>query len=311
MKKIYTCLLAFAALMFVSGCGSPEPEFRPDIRPGVRDADRTPDIDPADAPPMPDAVRLTEGISYDSSPAWAPDGTKIAYASYNRGAQNIMALNLDYHADRISVIGASEQLTEGEFTDRDPSWSTEGGRIVFSSDRAGDFKLFTINFPAGELTELSIEGLQPRWSPAGDRIAFVYKNNISVIKLNDEPEQVMITTGGYNEFPSWSPDGSSIAFSSGYNIVRASDSGRERRSLTATAWNSQADWCRSRDRIVFASNRGGEYNLWKMNADGSNKVQLTDTSNFERFPRWSHDGRWIAFQADYEGSFDIWAIRVD
>ncbi len=311
MNRIMRFLPAFAALLFVSGCGSPETEFRPGVRPGVREADRVREREPAEDPETPEAVRLTEGLSYDSSPAWAPDGTKIAYASYSGGAQNIMVLSLDYHSDRISVTGEPEQLTEGDFTDRDPSWSTEGGSIAFSSDRTGNFKLFTVNFPAGELTELSIEGLQPRWSPAGDRIAFVYKNNISVIKFNEEPAQTMITTGGYNEFPSWAPDGSAIAFSSGYNIVRAGESGRERRSLTAAGWNSQADWCRSRDRIVFASNRGGQYNLWKMNADGSNKVQLTDTPNFERFPRWSHDGRWIAFQADYEGSFDIWAVRVD
>lgn len=310
MKRITICFLASAALMLAYGCGSPEPEFRPTIRPGTRDTAREPEREP-DEPSMPDAVRLTEGISYDSSPAWAPDGTKLAYASYSRGAQNIKVLNLDYHADRISVTGQPVRLTDGQFTDREPSWSTEGGLVVFSSDRTGNFKLFTVDFPEGELTELEIEGIQPRWSPAGDRIVFVYKNNISVIELNDEPAQAMLTRGGYNEFPSWSPDGSGIAFSSNYNIVSTTDSGRGKRSLTAGGWNSYADWCRSRDRIVFASNRGGGYNLWKMNSDGSNKVQLTDTPNFERFPRWSHDGRWVAFQADYEGSFDIWAIRVD
>ncbi len=311
IRKGWKYFLTSAAVLAAFGCGgSPEPEW-PAVRPGPGVADRTPAGVLPESEPLPEAVRLTEGAAYDASPCWSPDGTKIAYSSYSRGSQNIMMLYIDYHADRLSAAGEPERLTEGGFTDRDPSWSTEGGRIVFSSDRSGNFKLFTADILTGGLTELDFEGIQPRWSPAGDRIAFVYRNNIAVIRFNEEPERTMLTTSGFNEFPSWAPDGTGIVFSSGYNIVRTDDRGGSRRNLTASGWNSYSDWCRSRDRIVFVSNRAGAYNLWKMNSDGSGRVQLTDTPNMERFPRWSHDGRWVAFQADYEGTFDIWAIRVD
>ena len=311
IKKTWKCYFACAAVIAAFGCGGSPSPGSPTTWPGTRVADREPVDTPREAAGMPEAVRLTDSISYDASPTWAPDGTRMAYTSYSRGAQNILLLDIDYSFDRLEAAGEPEQLTGGEFIDRDPSWSTERNRIVFSSDRSGNFKLFIADIQSGELTELAFEGIQPTWSPAGDRIAFVYRNNIAVIKFNEEPERTMVTTAGYNESPSWSADGSWIVFSSGYNIVRTDDRGGSRRSLTASGWNSYSDWCRSRDRVVFVSNSGGEYNLWMMNSDGSNKVQLTDTSSFERFPRWSHDGRWVAFQADYEGSFDIWAIRVD
>ncbi len=312
IRKGWKYFLASAAVLTAFGCGgSTEPEWRPAVRPGPGVVDRDPAAAPHESAPMPEGVRLTESMDYDASPCWSPDGKKIAYSSYSRGSQNIMMLDIDYHADRLSATGEPERLTEGAFTDRDPSWSTEGNRIAFSSDRSGNFKLFTTDILTRELTELDFEGIQPTWSPAGDRIAFVYKNNIAVIRLNEEPVSTMLTTSGFNEFPSWAPDGTRIVFSAGYNIVRTDNLGESRRNLTASGWNSYSDWCRSRDRIVFVSNINGAYNLWKMNSDGSGRVQLTDTPNVERFPRWSHDGRWVAFQADYEGSFDIWAIRVD
>ncbi len=311
MNKILNCCILSVFIMAAFGCGQGQPVSRPPIRAGAGRAGAPEPGLPAAAVSMPDAVRLTEGIEYESSPCWSPDGTNIAYSSYSGGSQNIWIRPLDYHAENLAPSGEPEQITSGEFLDRDPSWSAEGNRIVFSSDRGGDFKLFLVDLDTRDPDPLDVEGIQPRWSPGGDRIAFVSKNNISVIQLNDSSEKVVLTTSGYNEFPSWAPDGGNIAFSSGYNIIRMDDTGSSRRNLTASAWNSQADWCRSRDRIVFVSNRSGQYNLWKMNADGSGKTQLTDTENVERFPRWSHDGRWVAFQSDYKGSFDVWAIKVD
>ena len=81
--------------------------------------------------------------------------------------------------------------------------------------------------------------------------------------------------------------------------------------LTSSGWNNQPDWSAEKDEVVLVSNRGGYYDLWKMKPDGSDEVQLTVGLLHEYSPRWSPDGEWIAFQADYEGSFDIWVIRSE
>ncbi len=260
---------------------------------------------------LPEPVRITAEMDYESFPAWSADGTFLIYSSYKAGAQNLWTVEIDYHAEYLSPAAHPRKLTEGDFFDRDPCLSVEGNRVLFSSNRNGRYELFILDKDTGDLAELNVRGTQPRWSPAGDRISYVHRNNIRILELNDQPEWRNLTTTGFNEFPSWSPDASWLSFSSGYNIVSTDTEGERRVHLTDSGWNSHSDWCSSRNRIVYVSNRGGKYNLWKMNADGSNKVQLTDTPNVESFPRWSHDGRWIAFQADYEGSYDIWAIRVD
>lgn len=299
-------LLACAVLLTSFGCGgAPGTDFplppRPSRPAGPAETEEVPEF--------PRGVRLTDGLSYDSSPCWSPDGTQIAYASYSSGSQNIWLSDIDYHARRLSPLGEPVRLTSGEFIDREPSW--HGRRLVFSSDREGDVKLFFADADTGEITATGLEALQPAWCPRGERIAAVHLNNICVLSPGREPERSFVTYSGFNESPSWSPDGKELVFSSGYNIVRADADGGAKRSLTASGWNSQPDWCRTRDRVVFVSNRGGQYNLWKMNSDGSGKTQITDTPHVERSPKWSQDGRWVAFQADYEGSFDIWAIMVD
>jgi TolB protein len=52
--------------------------------------------------------------------------------------------------------------------------------------------------------------------------------------------------------------------------------------------DNSPSWSPDGTRIVFASNRGGEMDLWVMNADGSNPVQITNTVESESHPAWAH-----------------------
>ena len=66
------------------------------------------------------------------------------------------------------------------------------------------------------------------------------------------------------------------------------------------------------DRIVYASNTGGLYDLWIVNADGSNSHRLTEsTGEANIFPTVSPDGRYIVFSSDRTGSNNIWRIDAD
>lgn len=64
-------------------------------------------------------------------------------------------------------------------------------------------------------------------------------------------------------------------------------------------------------RIAFTADRDGGYDIYVVNADGSNETRLTDWAGSEFGPRWSPDGTHIAFNADRAGGFDIWTIEVD
>jgi TolB protein len=313
-KKYLNNFLVLALALFLFGCGkSQETQWSPSTRSPSAGAGekRTAAAGGETARTKREAVRLTEELFYDSSPCWSPDGSKIAYSRYDNNGQNIMLLDIDYTNGIISASGEPKYITKENFINKNPAWAGEEGSIIFTSDRTGKNTIFIASIETGELTDLGLEGTQARLSPEGDKIAYVYKNNIAISKLNEEDSQEFITTAGFNEFPSWSPDGEKLVFSSNYDIVQTYSERPSLRNLTNEGWNSYPSWSEAGDKIVFSSNAGGQYDLWLMNPDGSGKVRITDTPQIERFPNFSPDGRFVAFQADYEGSFDIWVIEID
>ena len=63
--------------------------------------------------------------------------------------------------------------------------------------------------------------------------------------------------------------------------------------------------------IVFNSNRGGNYDIYVMNDDGSNVTRLTDHPDWDNDPAWSPDGNRIAFDSIRDGNFEIYAMNAD
>ncbi|MBD3268353.1 hypothetical protein GF373_16930, partial [bacterium] len=65
------------------------------------------------------------------------------------------------------------------------------------------------------------------------------------------------------------------------------------------------------DRLAFASDRGGNLDLWLMNVDGSQLEPLTNTQALERQPAWSPDGSQLVFRSETNGNQDIYLIQDD
>lgn len=62
--------------------------------------------------------------------------------------------------------------------------------------------------------------------------------------------------------------------------------------------------------LAFTSNRGSYWDLYLLDLNSGNIRQLTETPGFEGNPTWSPDGRWIAYEANYDGDFDIYILPV-
>ena len=118
-------------------------------------------------------------MSDDYGPAWSPDGTKIAYSSEHIGNPEIFVMD----ADGKHLV----QLTRHRAYDSSPSWSPDGSKIAFNSDRD-----HLIEVGPGQVGDLEIYVMNA--------------DGKNVIRLTK--------TGGLNREPSWSPDGSKIAFAS-------------------------------------------------------------------------------------------------
>ncbi|HKQ50620.1 MAG TPA: protein kinase [Phycisphaerae bacterium] len=150
--------------------------------------------------------RFTGILSY---PDVSPDGEWIACVS----ADNLILLRSDGSERR--------QLTSDAYKDRGPSWSPDGKRLAFYSDRSGRYEIWTANPDGSNPTQLShTTGRSvafPQWSPDGKRLFFSNDDRIVIMDPNrpwaEQSAQVISTMEPPNAMTasSWSPDGKSFA----------------------------------------------------------------------------------------------------
>ena len=162
------------------------------------------------------------------------------------------------------------------------------------------------------------------WSPDGRRFAFCRKvlDHYDLYLANtDGGDVVRLTDGAANESgPQWSPDGRSIVFTQdrdGYQQLYAID--LESRALARISNSQEHEFQHSFSpdgkKIVFTRSRARsvQKDIWVMNSDGSNPRLVAAAPGQEEFaiPRFSPDGRRIAFQRRQNGQWDIWVLKPD
>jgi TolB protein len=209
-----------------------------------------------------DKRRLTTNASTEASPAYSPDGRRIAFASdrARRGVYEIWSMNDDGTGLRRVTRMGGKAIS--------PDFSPNGRRILFAGYRRGgkNTDLFVVGANGAGLVRLTKgrgnDG-QPVWSPDGKRIAFV-------------------------------SDRTGIAH---VYVMRAD--GTRRRQVTSTrVAHIGVDWSPDGRRLVYDEGNPGEpASIWVMNADESAKRRLTRAPGVIRDfgPVWSPDGRQIAF----------------
>jgi Tol biopolymer transport system component len=247
--------------------------------------------------------------------------------------------NLDIYRIDIDGFGATN-LTDGvPGSHSQPSWSAEGTRIAFVSDRDDfDSEVYVMTATGRRQTRLTTNpGLdtEPSWFPSDDRIAFrrgsgqfpAEQADIYTLALDADAEPagdpVQLTTSEANDImPAVSPDGKRIAFASNRDgdyeiyVMKAKPEGPKNKPVKLTNntdvvdWNP--DWSPNGKRIVFESNRDGDDEIFVMNADGSKEKNLTRNEVIDVDPTWSPDGKRIAFERNLGGvSRDIFRMRAD
>jgi TolB protein len=185
-----------------------------------------------------------------SSPAWSPDGKRLAFVQGDRrGNSDIMVLDL--------ATGRARRLTDGNGINTEPSWNPAGTQLAFTSDREGGPQVFLMQDDGSNLRKLTTEGLynaSPSWSPNGAMVAYVSrfegKFDLFIYKLG-EGKAYQITTGvSTSESPAWSPDERRLVFTSnrfGASQLFTTDlSGRQITRMTELGGCQSPRWLRSR-----------------------------------------------------------------
>lgn len=244
-----------------------------------------------------------------------PNG-KIVFSSNRDGNEEIYVMN----ADGTGVT----RLTNNSATDQYPSWSADGTKIVFDSNRDGNFEIYVMNADGSSQTRLttnsSLDAI-PSWSPFGNKILFYSSRdgNDEIYVMNaDGTGQTNLTNNAASDVRAvWSPDGTKIAFESNRTgssqVFTMNGNGSSVTQLTSSGSNGGADWSPDSTQIAFHTDRNGNpnYDIYKMNADGTSQTQLTTHSAADTSPAWSPDGTQIAFTAVRDGNGEVYTMNAD
>jgi Tol biopolymer transport system component len=180
-----------------------------------------------------------------------------------------------------------------------------------------------------QLTFADYGQYSPSWSPDGKSIAFASADGITttLYRMNADGSDIslLIRDPVIDSSPNWSPDGSQIVFVSGRDeaapwtckidcgseIYMMKYDGTEIRRITnSPGFDESPKWSPDGKRILFSSNREGNYNIYTMNTDGTEIKQLTDYLGFDGSPDWSPDGQQIVFVSDREGRNKLFTMDI-
>lgn len=268
-------------------------------------------------------VNLTNNLAEDNLPGWSPDGKKIAFTSNRDGAGDIYVMNSDgSNVRRLTFTPQAESSSV---------WSPDGTKIVFDSARDGNREIYIMNADGSDQTRLTfnptIDSGPVSFSPDGKRVAFsrnasnegeaVYNYDIYVMNIDGSELKQVTTDPEFDAEPVWSPDGSRILFTSGrdhnFRLYAISPDGSGEVDLSPNSPTSFGAFAFTADgRQVYCTGNTPEkieiIQIYLVNADGTNRRQLTSFDDKVYRIAYSPTARKFAISSKREGNYEIFLM---
>ena len=223
------------------------------------------------------------------------------------------------------AAGAPQPLTgvENAF----PSWSPDGSKVVFQSNRTGEWHLYTMAADGSDVRDLTPsmkDCRNPSFSPDGSKIVFYSaatgNDEIYVMKADGSGATNLTKNPASDIHPHWSPDGSKIIFNSlrddpkGYDVYLMNADGTGVTRLTATTEDETcAQFSPDGKHLVFLRGFGnGNDDIMLSGPDLKDATNLS-ASPFanEGWPSWAPDGKRVLFSSNRTGVMVIYVINAD
>jgi len=228
------------------------------------------------------------------TPAWSPDGEKIAFTSFRRGVPDIEILSrLDRRPLTFERAGG---------TTTTPAWSPDGSKIAFATSRDGsNTEIYVADWNGKNMRRLTVTkavNISPAWNPrTGREIAFTSDRDgspqIYIMDADGTNVKRLVQEGGHAVEPSWSSDGQRIAFAwlksrtSNFDIYIHDLANDMNTQITRDAGdNERPSWAPDGRHIAFESSRNGSRQIYSMLLNGEKVRQLTNTGK-NTAPAWS------------------------
>jgi Tol biopolymer transport system component/DNA-binding winged helix-turn-helix (wHTH) protein len=261
-------------------------------------------------------LRLTHHPAKWMSAAWSPDGSAIAFVRMSDEGAGIFA---------IPALGGAERTIVADgvaFGFAQISWSPDGHQLAYSAYAPAAPRVSIVSLDTGNTRPLSpapecLEAVDPAFSPDGEQLALVCISSsavytVYVVRLPSGPVRALATMMGEPQGLTWAADGSGLIVSNdpgdGGELWHLNLQG-EREQLPFGEEGSMPTMAARGGRMAYVRSHAN-VDVWRADLTAAHPeesaTKLLYSTRTQVFPRYSEDGRRIAFQSNRSGSFEIW-----
>jgi TolB protein len=224
------------------------------------------------------------------SPAWSPDGTRLAYVSFEQKKPVVYVQSL--------ITGSRQAVANFWGSNSAPAWSPDGRRLAVTLTKDGGSQIYLISAEGGgtptRLTNSSAIDTEPNFSPDGKSIIFTSDRGGSPqvyrVSAGGGSPQRLTFEGSYNVSPRHSPDGKSFTFiqrnGNRYSVAVQDFATRQVQVLTDGGIDESPSFAPNSKMILYASEVRGRGILAAVSSDGRVKQRFTEDAGDVREPAW-------------------------